>query len=1765
MSLFSPTELGKVLKPQKSTEQNQAENNASRSIHYVHQESSRRVSGQRGSPLLEGNSLINNDGLRNSKPQAAASSDFRGSDLKRNTPPPEEDSDEDDRPIGLQTQSESNAKADSRTALKDDETKTVIEIDKTLVEATPPQYRDVVELFHTYAHKRYSSGLVYMRQLLPESSGQPGNPTGWEKLWAELWGPVLLVWNVPEVIANAAFTPVPTVNRIVELEVAPSDEVIDVIKSSQETPRFFNIADCVSDIIPISSLQSGPTAGLPPAPYTNFISLCTEGSRVLNLAVQSTIVCNSWVASIRLSSFEAMKMNELYTYRLLQSPEYSSAWSDLKVPPFKTRDCTLPEGVVWEGSLSVRLAQWEEFLPVYAVVMTSDRNQRAQVEEQNKVNETSKASEVKKQKSWFGIKKKKSEDISLPPTPKVMEQSVGKVTVNVPLIKMFKDKSEFSKGPPICSVSGVRQVAAIWPERADLIQLGVSGLFKIEGTVSVSSSTTVSNRASTLLSFEGPTDKAEDPQANLTGPVSGNSNLGSPTASHALILAQSTSDMSRWLVAILSAFRLDLQSCQVPELEVGTLRNQRIRFLEELDLLHNLDGQAHPQWGLLYLSGVEVAGLSMSNPNLPPSAIDMRSTVSQFNQLLAEKMGVLRDGRLLNWNMAVQQGRQSRDIFTRREAEAKANELISWLQIVQPERFAVVQASVNPHVEGVKPSLQNTPKPSALALSQRRVSKNSSAKSTPQSTPNTSRRQTPTYASVSFSRPISIAIENPTTSAKSQKAIPDFGTPGERRKSLGDEPTFDETVVSTVPVSSTRLKQPTSPSKTKTASSKSKNTPESKGSDFDMSFLRDVFSAMNLVDASTLGSFSPVGKTNFTVPEMLFTPPTLRKGAPTGDLEKGTTVSPKIPSKKDINNDGSESDESPRRSMQIKRAARKLGKQRSESDEENKGDESEENNEGDDTDEGDQSDDGEENSDSGDSEDSVEESEDSVEESEDSVEESEASKQSSDAAGIGRISHGKGKDHNEDITLVRGGTNTRSHDDMGNMNAPGYGIEPLPNMMTYVPHPFFAQSMPVNAPFPPQFPQFAGPAPFLPVGTGFPGFPPGMFPQPGMVPTGEFGMAQQLPQAPPDDDEDAPLGLANQAPFYPADSLLAQAAMKKAMRRNPYTGNIGAAPENGPLLGFVPNPTTARDPYLPPGFDPQMMQQHFAMGGPLLGHVNKEAAKPRLEGGLLGELDRRKKDKEIFKQMIRTQTAIAVGAAPPNFMNNVRPQPIPASLNPFAPYGGNGMGMAPPQLSQQQMMFSGQPNPVIPGYGQQQPVVPPNVNPGLHQNATYPVSEFGPEFADDQRQMMQRDMLRSEWLEMERNKERHRMFEREREFQVAAQQGLPPQGIFWNRANSYSDSSGSNQLPQVQPITQAGNPQKPGRRSDRSSDTESSLPESESESSNERTEEDTKKRSRGKHAGAKSTHKSSKVTHTSEKRRTGRGRRGRSDSDNPQNEDEGKGSMRSPIKMKPKNRGPTSLGEPRGTGDHSSKLNKREQRRKARKKDSENYQSDGSRRSSSKKKNMKKSRVKKVQSSDDSDAEASEDHVDTSPKRSKGTAVRSLTPHDADLSEKDVKSKPRHKDSDKKKSRKTTKKGTTSSDNNSSNQEDNPKAKGKSKAKAKRSAKTKESDSDAPLAHAIPSGEISRHSSFGLSGATMGPHAPKNDLQNGVSLSNHPSYIVRPGNWQGGMPKNNLESAPRNSEKRKEKEKRGYRKSGKGGVKKGKTKPPSFSEEEESD
>jgi len=258
--------------------------------------------------------------------------------------------------------------------------------------------------------------------------------------------------------------------------------------------------------------------------------------------------------------------------------------------------------------------------------------------------------------------------------------------------------------------------------------------------------------------------------------------------------------------------------------------------------------------------------------------------------------------------------------------------------------------------------------------------------------------------------------------------------------------------------------------------------------------------------------------------------------------------------------------------------------------------------------------------------------------------------------------------------------------------------------------------------------------------------------------------------------------------------------------------------------------------------------------GPLLGTVNKDSKKPKLDGGLVGELDRRAREKELLKKMglykppppqehlpsYLQKSGGAIQSNPninpallnrnPMMMNPPAPAPPPTIIN-------NPLMRPPPiiqppplmrnNIIQNPMVNFGQPGyypPPAPGsfYGGAIPPPPPHSsvlpNPAVQRHLDY---EF-----DDSLNIHERENLAKSWLEKEREKERQRQFERKAELNMRVSKSYPNN---INNLGKYSSDSDNEDEPLGNLAVNSKKKNKKNRY-DSESDSESSESSTESES-----------------------------------------------------------------------------------------------------------------------------------------------------------------------------------------------------------------------------------------------------------------------------------------------------------------------------------------------
>ncbi|KAJ3231787.1 hypothetical protein HDU81_003526 [Chytriomyces hyalinus] len=255
-----------------------------------------------------------------------------------------------------------------------------------------PSLSDLAPLVATHARKNYASGFVYL--LVGPVSGVPAAladmaQLGWVKYWAELTGSLLALFQVPEDMAAASYFPNPSVESIMNSEGAPSTPPPDVLKSLKSSlPRVLSLSNALAEILPFGfqppllHTDSPP----PPTPYDICIAVNLNASNLVFLSFRSSIAANHWVTGIRLSQFEASKINHHITLRRLGSPAVTAdvseesktepdgvrAWRDLGLTPFKTTSVGQVKGfgtpMHFEGWVRCKVGYNTAWSLFYAVV-----------------------------------------------------------------------------------------------------------------------------------------------------------------------------------------------------------------------------------------------------------------------------------------------------------------------------------------------------------------------------------------------------------------------------------------------------------------------------------------------------------------------------------------------------------------------------------------------------------------------------------------------------------------------------------------------------------------------------------------------------------------------------------------------------------------------------------------------------------------------------------------------------------------------------------------------------------------------------------------------------------------------------------------------------------------------------------------------------------------------------------------------------------------------------------------------------------------------------------------------------------------------------------------------------------------------------------------------------------------------------------------------------------------------------------------------------
>ncbi|KAJ3141444.1 hypothetical protein HK100_006661 [Physocladia obscura] len=261
---------------------------------------------------------------------------------------------------------------------------------------SPPLLPDLAPLVTTLASKSYAKSFLYAVPANPPSKLPTLEAFGCTKYWAELTGTTISLFPVPEAIAAAPYFPNPSAQSIMESEAVqiPAAKIIRAVKTANNNfPAVsFSLANAIAEILPYGFQPPIPTFAAsyppPPTPYDVCIAININASNLLYLFLRSNIAANHWVTAIRLSQFEASKVNHHITLRRLASTHVTSlskstesndrdadslrAWKDVGLSPFKTSTVGQVRGagppVYLEGWVRIRCGYAQAWKTVYGVV-----------------------------------------------------------------------------------------------------------------------------------------------------------------------------------------------------------------------------------------------------------------------------------------------------------------------------------------------------------------------------------------------------------------------------------------------------------------------------------------------------------------------------------------------------------------------------------------------------------------------------------------------------------------------------------------------------------------------------------------------------------------------------------------------------------------------------------------------------------------------------------------------------------------------------------------------------------------------------------------------------------------------------------------------------------------------------------------------------------------------------------------------------------------------------------------------------------------------------------------------------------------------------------------------------------------------------------------------------------------------------------------------------------------------------------------------------
>jgi hypothetical protein len=362
---------------------------------------------------------------------------------------------------------------------------------------------DLEPLFHAFHSKIYIFGYLYHRAPTPQTS--------WVKVWAEIWGDVLVIWKVPEIVLSQHRACYFDAQKYLSENLHPSEQTLSLIKKSN--PFHVNLLDSVCELL--SNLETCYSGPMPPAPFSSYFAICSSSSQVHHFASYSTLTANEWIVAMRLSEFEQQKLLHCHSMQLLHESAYKECWTFFKTEPWNIDEKT----VYLEAIVQLKFtfsSEWKEFL----LVISSTKMVPTEA--------------VKKSRKL------------------TKEAIMGVETSERAQILFYEPGMDPKKTKPVYFLPAPVSIAALWPEKATLI--GTSSIGKIDGAIFPVPSDEIIRRSKEKLDYTTGYQYIDQMSIREIDLLSDKR----PIPSFTLFMAKNVVEMLKIIVGTSLAFKLDL-------------------------------------------------------------------------------------------------------------------------------------------------------------------------------------------------------------------------------------------------------------------------------------------------------------------------------------------------------------------------------------------------------------------------------------------------------------------------------------------------------------------------------------------------------------------------------------------------------------------------------------------------------------------------------------------------------------------------------------------------------------------------------------------------------------------------------------------------------------------------------------------------------------------------------------------------------------------------------------------------------------------------------------------------------------------------------------------------------------------------------------------------------------------------------------------------------------------------------------------------------